>query len=427
MNAIYQTDVTKLSESRQEPLWLREKRLSALQEMKNAPLPKLEKTDLKHWRFDDFQLKTDEKSATSLDELPTEMQDFISRETDSPFIVQQNATVIAKPEEMQQEGLIFSDLKTAIQQHEELVKPYLFKTLEQENNRLFAGHQALWNSGVFLYVPANLDVKVPLQSLFWVQGEKTGNFPHVLVVAEKNSRVELVANFTSDHEDQPSLSNAMVEVFVGQNANVRVATVNHMGSSVVDVIYRRAVVDRDGQLEWIIGDFSSGRMISDNHTILKGEGGLVDVKSVGMGAGEMRANITSTITHKARHTKSDIQTREVMKDKASSILNSITKIERGASKSDGQQSGKVLMLNPQARGDANPILLIDENDVTAGHAASVGQVDPMQVFYLMSRGISKEEAEKLIVFGFLDAVISEIPSESLQTRLHRIVEGKFSL
>jgi Fe-S cluster assembly protein SufD len=140
----------------------------------------------------------------------------------------------------------------------------------------------------------------------------------------------------------------------------------------------------------------------------------------------MRGNVTSYIRHIARNTASEINARSVMKDQASSILNSITKIEKGASKSDGQQSGKVLMLGEKARGDANPILLIDENDVSAGHAASVGRIDPLQLYYLMSRGISRAEAEKLIIHGFLDTVLSQIPSETLRESIHRVIERKFA-
>jgi Fe-S cluster assembly protein SufD len=189
---------------------------------------------------------------------------------------------------------------------------------------------------------------------------------------------------------------------------------------------RFATVGRDGNLEWIVADLSDGRVISKSTTLLQEPGGHVDVKSVAFGANEMRSNITSEILHFGTHTTSDIQARSVMKDKATSILNSITKIEKGASKADGQQTGKVLMLDPEARGDANPILLIDENDVTAGHAASVGRIDPLTLFYLMSRGVSKAEASKLIIHGFLDTVIADIPSEALRSSIHETIEGKFS-
>lgn len=421
-------DVTKLSERHKEPKWLLQQRLASLQESTDLPLPKLERTHIQNWKFEEFRIDQEEVAPTAFNQLPEDVHSFITNEENAQIIVQKNMQVVVSQNKgIEEQGVIFTDLNTAILHHEELIKPYLFSTLKSEKNKLFSLHKALWSGGIFLYVPRNLELKIPFQSLFWLKGEHVGMFPHLIVVAEENSRVELIANFVAEHDDRPSVNNAILEVFVGQNANVRIATVNNMPQSVVDVVYRRAIVERDGHLEWIIGDFSEGRMISDNYTALKGEGGKVNVKAVTMGAGEMRANITSTIDHLARYTTSDILARSVMKNTASSILNSITKIEKGASKSNGQQSGKVLMLNPKARGDANPILLIDENDVVAGHAASVGRVDPMQIFYLMSRGISKEEAEKLIVYGFLGTVISNIPSKSLKEQLDRVIERKFHL
>jgi len=135
-------------------------------------------------------------------------------------------------------------------------------------------------------------------------------------------------------------------------------------------------------------------------------------------------SLTTQAVHFGRSTESDMITRAVMKDEATAIINGVTKIEKGATKSNGQQTEKVLMLSPKSRGDANPILLIDEDDVKAGHAASVGQVNADQVYYLMSRGISRQEAERLIIHGFLDPVVSEIPLKGLREQLHRILERK---
>lgn len=428
MNVTEQNEiVTQFSSRLNEPHWLLQKRLEALNELERYPLPKLERTNIKNWKFDVFRFYDEESSTTETNQLPTVIQSFISNHEPEQFILQQNRRVLIKPNQPNSQGVIYTDLNTAAIEHEDLVRPYLHESIKNEKNKLFAWNKVFWNGGVFLYVPKNQEVKLPFQSLFWAKGEKSGIFPHILVVAEENSRLELITNFVADHQDNPALNNAIIEVFVKQNAQVRVATVNHMGRSAIDVIYRRAVVERDGKLEWIIGDFSSGRMISNTESDLKGEGSTAHIKSVAMGAGVMKANMTSTVNHLAPHTNSDIQARAVMKDESSSILNSITKIEKGASKSDGQQSGKVLMLNPKARGDANPILLIDENDVVAGHAASVGQIDPLQIFYLMSRGISQAEAEKLIVFGFLGAVVAEIPSKPLRERLEQVIERKFHL
>ncbi|MNP19562.1 FeS cluster assembly protein SufD [compost metagenome] len=164
--------------------------------------------------------------------------------------------------------------------------------------------------------------------------------------------------------------------------------------------------------------------MSDTNSILKGNGSSSDSKVIAVGSGSQKLNYTTRAQHFGKNTPSQMITRAVLREQSTAIINGITKIEKGASKSDGQQTEKVLMLSPKARGDANPILLIDEDDVTAGHAASVGQVNAEQVYYLMSRGISRTEAEALIIYGFLAPVVSQIPLEGLQTQLQSLVERK---
>lgn len=420
-------DVTQLSQLNQEPDWLLQTRIEALKGAANLPLPKLEKTNLDRWNFTNFKSLSQESSIQSLEGLPDSIREFIFDEETASVLVQKNSSVIFQyiSEELSKQGVIFTDLATAARDHEDLVKKYLYKGFKKDEHQVAALHSALQSGGIFLYIPRHVEVTVPIQGLFWLVGEQAAILPHILIVAEDHSRLDFVANFVGEDHDSSVLNNSVIEAFVGANAQVRVATVNHLPKSVVDVTYRRSHVERDGRLEWIIADLSEGRIISDNTTHLDGSGSTVQVKAVVMGSDEMRSNVTSSIQHWGTHTASDINARSVMKDSASCILNSITKIEKGATKSDGQQSGKVLMLNKKARGDANPILLIDENDVTAGHAASVGRIDPLQMYYLMSRGISQTEAEKLIIYGFLDAVIKEIPSESLQKRIHQVIERKF--
>ncbi|SEN71378.1 Fe-S cluster assembly protein SufD [Lihuaxuella thermophila] len=420
--------VTEFSRKQQEPEWMLQFRLQALQDAAKLPLPKVEKTNINRWNFTNFIPYTEEAPVEGLSQLPEEIRELIFDGEEANVLVQKNSSVIFRQaaEQLAEKGVIFTDLATAAREHEELVKKYFMtEAVKKDEHKLTALHAALFSGGVFLYVPRNVELEMPLQSLFWLSGAETGMLPHILIVAETSSRVDFVANYVAERDSQAAVSNSVIEVFVGQNAQVRVATINNLSQSAVDVTYRRSIVHKDGRLEWIVADLSDGRVISDNTTHLQGEGGNVNVKTVAVGTGEMRANITSSIHHWGRHTASDINARSVMTDEASSILNSITKIEKGASKSDGQQSGKVLMLNPKARGDANPILLIDENDVSAGHAASVGRIDPLQLYYLMSRGIPRKQAEKLIIFGFLDAVISEIPSDTLQKRIHRVIERKF--
>lgn len=216
----------------------------------------------------------------------------------------------------------------------------------------------------------------------------------------------------------------MTEVFAGAGSKVQVASVHQLAATTTDFTQRRAVVLADGGVEWIIGEMNNGYTASDTKTLLQGNGAVSDNKVIAIGTSNQKSSYTTQAQHFGRSSVSQMITRAVMLEEATAIINGITKIEKGATHCDGQQTERVLMLSPKARGDANPILLIDEDDVTAGHAASVGQVNAEQIYYLMSRGISRSEAEHLVIFGFLAPVISEIPLEGVRSRLKDLVESK---
>lgn len=420
--------ITQFSKSHNEPAWFLEHRLEALKQAGQLPLPKLEKTNIDRWNFTEFQPFIEEEAIADITLLPKEIGQYLTTGEVEHFLVQKNASVIYEQglEALAKQGVTFKPFSTILQEDCDVFRKWFLKmSIERPANKLTALHAAYQSGGFYLHVPKGVELKVPLHSLCWITGEKAAALPRILIIAEENSRVDVVTHFVSEADDHAALLSGLVDVVVGANAEVRVATVNHLGAGTVDVLHRQSHVDRDGKLEWIMADLSEGNILSDNAVHLHGVGGNVTVQSVHLGVGEAKSNITSSIHHWGQHTASDIQARSVMKDAATSILNSITKIEKGASKSDGQQTGKVLMMTPEARGDANPILLIDENDVTAGHAASVGRVDPLQMYYLMSRGISKTEAEKLIIRGFLDTVISQIPSSSLREAIYQVIEGKW--
>lgn len=231
-------------------------------------------------------------------------------------------------------------------------------------------------------------------------------------------------NLVSEQAKDSLVQTGIVEVFVKEGAKVNVASIHSLGKHVIDLTYRRAVLENDGQINWIVGDLNHGDSVSDTTSILKGNGSNSDTKIICVGTGDQKLNLTTRAVHFGLDSNSDMITRAVMRDEASAIINGITKIEKGATRANGQQTEKVLMLSPKARGDANPILLIDEDDVKAGHAASVGQVNPEQVFYMMSRGISREEATRLIIYGFLAPVVSEIPITKIEEQLSLLVERK---
>ena len=293
-----------------------------------------------------------------------------------------------------------------------------------DEHKLTALHAALMNGGVFLYVPKNVQLTVPVQAIFIHDDVEANLFNHVLIVAEENSSVTYVENYISTVEESNGVFNLVTEVLAGPNSKVQYGAVDTIAKNTTVYVNRRGVTDNNARIEWALGMMNDGDTVSDNTTYLMGDGSSGDTKTVVIGRGEQTENFTTRVVHFGKHTDGHILKHGVMKDSATSIFNGIGKIEHGASKSNAQQESRVLMLSENARGDANPILLIDEDDVMAGHAASVGRVDPIQMFYLMSRGIPKKEAENLIIHGFLAPVVNELPIEGVKRQLIEVIERK---
>lgn len=419
-------DVLKTaSVSNGEPAWLTESRMNALKLAAELELPKLEKTRIDRWNLQNYgTLRQGQPDAAQ--EIPEIVSGLVDLNDQSNLIVQRNsASVFTKlSADLAGKGVIFTDLETAAREHGDLVQKYLHNAVKSDENLLTSLHSALWSGGIFLYVPKNVEIEVPLQSIYLVDDSKTVFAPHVLIVAEANSRVTYVDNYISGDLADPIVHNGVAEVFVQAGAKVQFASVHNLSEKTTDLTYRRAVIENDGRIEWIIGEMSSGDTMSDTLSVLKGNGSSSDAKVIAIGSGSQKMNYTTKAVHFGKSSDSQMITRAVMREQATAIINGVTKIEHGATKANGEQTEKVLMLSPKARGDANPILLIDEDDVTAGHAASVGQVNPEHIYYLTSRGIRKEDAERLIIYGFLAPVVADIPLEQLQQQLQALVERK---
>ncbi|MFC5647640.1 Fe-S cluster assembly protein SufD [Paenibacillus solisilvae] len=420
--------VEALSTSKGEPAWLAELRAKGAELAETLEWPKPEKVRIDRWNLNAIGNHQQQDALASPDELPETVRELLAQ-TSAGLVVQRNSSNALKQlsPELQAKGVIFTDLETAAREHADLVQKHLFQAVAQDENKLTALHSALWNGGIFVYVPKNVEVELPLQGLLYSDDSAAAFVPHILVIADNHSRVTYVDNVTTAYgagEQQPLAKQMIVEVFVKPGAQVRYATIQHMADNIIDLTIRRAVIENDGRMEWIVGDLNDGNVLSDTQSILRGKGSTSDAKAITVGNNSQQMSLTTGAVHIGRSTESSMVTRAVMKDKATAIINGITKIEKGATKANGVQTEKVLMLSPKARGDANPILLIDEDDVKAGHAASVGQVNVEQVYYLMSRGITKKNAERLIIHGFLAPVVSEIPIEAVQEQLQRLLERK---
>lgn len=415
--------LTNYSKESGEPQWLLDLRLQAISLAEELPLPKPDKTKITNWNFTNFQKHTVETSITSMDQLPQEVKALVDGE--NIYVQVDNTPVVSTiNEELKAQGVIFTDIITAAKEHSDLVKKYFMQDgVKVDEHKLSALHAALMNGGAFLYVPKNVVIEEPIQAIY-LQDKAEAVFNHVLIVAEDNSAVTYVENYLSNNDGEGSIFNIVTEVIANDNSKVQYGAVDNLGKGVTTYVNRRGVVGRDATLEWALGLMNDGDTISENVTNLMGDGSVGDTKTVVVGRGEQKQNFTTKVVHFGKNSDGQILKHGVMKDSASSVFNGIGKIEHGASKSNAEQESRVLMLSEKARGDANPILLIDEDDVTAGHAASAGRIDPLQLYYLMSRGISKKEAERLVIHGFLAPVVNQLPIESVKNQLIDVIERK---
>lgn len=414
--------VTNFSLSKGEPEWMTTFRQEALAKADELPLPHIDRVKFHRWPLFDIEDMADQYSEAGNVAAFDEMKD-------NPVLVQQGSwtTFEQLSTELAEKGVIFTDLFTALQEHPDLVKEYYMqKAVKMDEDQLTALHAAFMNTGLFLYVPKNVVIDEPIEALFFQAGDIAQHyFKHVLIVADEHSEFSYLERFQTTGEELKKVSgNIVVEVIAKAGAKVKYSAVDQLGESITSYMNRRGYIMRDATVDWAIGVMNDGNVIADFDSDLVGEGAHSEVKIVAISSGKQTQGIDTRVTNKAPHTIGHILQHGVIRERGALTFNGIGHILKGAKGADAQQESRVLMLSDKARGDANPILLIDENEVTAGHAASVGRVDPEEMYYLMSRGLHKEEAERLVIRGFLGSVLTAIPVEAVRKELVEVIEGK---
>lgn len=424
--ALNAQDVRSFSEAHNEPQWLTELRERALANVETLEMVKPDKTNVDSWDFFKFpEHKVEGKAISSLTELPAEVQAIVDENQETLFIQHNNTAAYLKVSDaLQAQGVIVTDIFTAVQQHSDLVQKYFMtEAVTVDEHKLTALHAALMNGGLFIYVPKDVKVEEPIQAVFYTDNETTSLFNHVLLVADNFAEVTYVENYMSIGQSN-ALANIVEEVIVNDGAKVTFGAVDTLSEGVVSYINRRGEVKRDATLDWALGLMNDGDTVSEHLTHLRGDGSSADAKTVVVGRGKQSQNFTTEVRNWGKSSDGQILTHAVMKDASRAIFNGIGKIEHGAKKANAEQESRILMLSENARGDANPILLIEEDDVTAGHAASVGRVDELQLYYLMTRGITRANAERLVIHGFLEPVVSQLPIEGVRKQLVEVIERK---
>ena len=425
---ISEEQLVDYSKAHNEPSWMTELRQKALKLTETLEMPKPDKTKLRKWDFDSFkQHEVKGQSFSNLSELPEAIKKIIDVENTKNLVVQHNNALAYTQvsDQAQKNGVIIEGLSEALINHGELVQKYLMTdAVSVDEHRLTALHTALINGGVFVYVPKNVVVEDPIQYVVLHDDDNASFFNHVIIVTEESAEITYVENYLSTASGEGNQLNIVSEVIAGANSNITYGSFDYLDKGFTGNIIRRGTTAADASINWALGLMNEGSQMIANTTNFIGDRSTSELKSVVVGTGDQKINLTSKIVQYGKETNGYILKHGVMRENASSVFNGIGYIKHGGTKSIANQESRVLMLSENARGDANPILLIDEDDVEAGHAASVGRVDPEQLYYLMSRGISQKEAERLVIHGFLDPVVRELPIEDVKRQLREVIELK---
>ena len=404
--------IQEFSQLHAEPDWLFQLRQQAFDKIDQLELPRIERVKFHRWNLGDGRISESEPL--------TSVPDFTALEDNLKLVQMGTQTVLEQlPADLAAQGVVFTDFHTALGEIPEHVEQHFMSAVKYDEDKLAAYHTAYFNSGAVLYVPDNVEIDQPIEGIFYQDSESDVPFnKHILIIAGKHSKVNYLERLETYGEGSvPVTANITVEVIAQAGAQIKFSAIDRLGENVTAYISRRGKLDNDAMIDWAIGVMNEGNVVADFDSDLYGKGSHADMKVVALSSGKQVQGIDTRVTNYGCNSIGNILQHGVILEKGTLTFNGIGHIIKGAKGADAQQESRVLMLSDQARSDANPILLIDENDVTAGHAASIGQVDPEDMYYLMSRGLDKATAERLVVRGFLGSVIVEIPVKEVRDEM----------
>lgn len=439
--------VLALSERLGEPGWLREARLEGWEAFESLPLPRWTKGIAQWWTTDVSEIDLDRLRAWVPSSMsPEQARDSVSlayvseedvetgevtevAEERGAMLVQVNseAAYTFVPQEMRAQGVIFSSLEEAVREHPDLVQKYLHKLVKPNTDKFAALHSALWTGGVFLYVPEGVEVELPVHVVYRLDTPGAAALGHTLIVAERGANVRYIEEFLSDGTEGQALHSGVVEVSVGEDAKVEFTSMQEWSREVFSFATRYAQVEKGGLMHWVIGEVGANLIKAHAETQLLGTGARTLTRGICFTDAEQHFDNTSNTHHAAVDTFGDILFKGAVRDKSRLGFEGIIKVDHGAQRTDSYLSMHTLFLSEGARANSVPGLEILADDVRCSHGATVGTIQEEQMFFLRARGIPETEAEKLIVGGFFEPVIAEMPLESVRQRLRRIIQHKVEL
>ena len=409
--------IKHFSQMHAEPEWLANLRQAAFDKIEELKLPIIERVKFHRWNLGDGTLSESESLAN--------VPDFTALDNHLKLVQIGTQTALEQlPADLAEQGVIFTDFYSALEEIPEIIEKHFMSAVKYDEDKLAAYHTAYFNSGAVLYIPDNVEINQPIEGIFYQDSESDVPFnKHILIIAGKYSKVTYLERLeTYGSGSVSATANITVEVIAQTGAQIKFSAIDRLGENVTAYISRRGKLNDDSMIDWAIGVMNEGNVIADFDSDLFGRGSHADMKVVALSRGKQIQGIDSRVTNYGCNSIGNILQHGVILEKGTLTFNGIGHIIKGAKGADAQQESRVLMLSDKARSDANPILLIDENDVTAGHAASIGQVDPEDMYYLMSRGLDQATAERLVVRGFLGSVIVEIPVKEVRIEMIETID-----
>ncbi|MBI4603052.1 MAG: Fe-S cluster assembly protein SufB [Planctomycetes bacterium] len=426
--------VEMVSRMKKEPDWMRELRHQALDIYHSKPMPGWGDQELlRSIDFDDiyYYVKPMAEQGKTWEEVPDKIKRTFERlgipEAERKFLAgvsaQYESEVVyhSMHEDLQKKGVIFLDMDSGLREHPEIVQRYFATVIPPADNKFAALNSAIWSGGSFIYVPPGVDVGIPLQAYFRINTENMGQFERTLIVADKGSRVHYIEGCTAPVYTTKSLHSAVVELIAFEGAYIRYTTIQNWANNIFNLVTKRAVAHRNATVEWVDGNIGSKLTMKFPCVYLMDEGAKAEILSVAFAGNGQHQDAGAKVIHAAPNTSSRITSKSISKAGGRASYRGMVKVYPKAKHCKVSVECDALLIDKDSRSDTYPTMEIGEDDVQIEHEARVSKVSEEQVFYLMSRGLTEDEARLLIVNGFIEPFTKELPME-YAVELNRLIE-----
>ena len=423
--------VREISAMKGEPDWMRDFRLKSLEIFDSKPTPTWGgKIDI-HYQNLYYYLKPTESQGKTWDEVPEEIKTTFDRlgipEAEKKFLAgvkaQYESEVVygSLREDLAKQGVIFTDTDTAVREHPDLLREYFSKIIPPSDNKFAALNSAVWSGGSFIYVPPGVKIDFPLQAYFRINAANMGQFERTLIIIDEGAEVHYVEGCTAPMYSTESLHAAVVEVIVKKGARFRYTTIQNWANNIYNLVTKRAMAYQDALVEWVDGNLGSRLTMKYPAIYMMEPGARGEVLSVAFASGGQHQDTGAKLVHCAPHTSGRIISKSISKNGGRASYRGLVRVEKNARKSKANVVCDALILDSKSRSDTYPYLEIENPDVEIGHEASVSRIGEEQLFYLTSRGLTEAEAATMIVSGFIEPLVKELPME-YAVEMNRLIE-----